>query len=205
MPRRPPLFPSYHPATVIREANMTHHRLSILTAVSLFALSLPVGAALAAGEPDPPPRNPPIPQQNQKPAPSNTTKDSKKKNQQKSEQEFRDGYRAAYALVQAGEYKAAFAAFKALDADDTPDVANYLGYTARKLGDYEASRFWYERALASDPKHVRTWQYYGMWHVEQGNMLKAADFLEQIRLICGGTGCKEYQDLKGGIEGTVVY
>ena len=31
------------------------------------------------------------------------------------------------------------------------------------------------------------------------------DFLEKIRLICGGTACKEYQDLKGGMEGTVVY
>jgi tetratricopeptide (TPR) repeat protein len=184
---------------------MTYRRLGVLTAASLFALSVSVGAVLAAGEPDPPASRYPNPQQNQKPAPSGTKDSAKKKNQQKSEQDFRDGYRAAYALVQAGEYKAAFAAFKALDADDTPDVANYLGYTARKLGDYEASRFWYERALASDPKHVRTWQYYGMWHVEQGNMLKAADFLEQIRLICGGTGCKEYQDLKGGMEGTVVY
>ena len=179
------------------------HRFGVLAVASLFALSVPIGAALAAGEPDPPPRNPPIPQpKSNQPAAKDT---KKKKSDQKSEQEFRDGYRAAYALVQAGDYKAAFAAFKALDSEDTPDVANYLGYTARKLGDYEASRTWYERALASDPKHVRTWQYYGMWHVEQGNMLKAADFLEQIRLICGGTGCKEYQDLKGGMEGTVVY
>ena len=184
---------------------MTRHRLGVLTAASLFALSVSLGTALAAGEPDPPSSRNPNPPQNQKPAP-NTTKDSaKKKNQQKSEQEFRDGYRAAYALVQAGEYQAAFAAFKALDADDTPDVANYLGYTARKLGDYEASRTWYERALASDANHVRTWQYYGMWHVEQGNMLKAQDFLERIRVICGNTDCKEYQDLKGGMEGTVVY
>jgi tetratricopeptide (TPR) repeat protein len=178
------------------------HRFGTLVVASLFALSLPLGAAFAAGEPDPPPRNPPPPQQKNNPPSQGTTK---KKNEQKSEQEFRDGYRAAYALVQAGQYKAAFAAFKALESDDTPDVANYLGYTARKLGDYEASRYWYERALAADPSHVRTWQYYGMWHVEQGNMLKAQDFLEKIRLICGGTGCKEYQDLKGGIEGTVVY
>ena len=128
-----------------------------------------------------------------------------KKKQKKSEQQFRDGYRAAYALVQAGRYKAAFAAFKALDADDTPDVANYIGYTARKLGDYQLSKYWYERALATDPNHVRTWQYYGMWHVEQGNMLKAADFLEKIEAICGGKICKEYQDLKGGMEGTVTY
>jgi tetratricopeptide (TPR) repeat protein len=178
------------------------HRLGTLAAASLFALSLPLGAALAAGEPDPPPRNPPPTQKNN--PPSQGIKE-KKKNDQKSEQDFRDGYRAAYALVQGGDYRAAFAAFKALGSDDTPDVANYLGYTARKLGDYDASKYWYERALAADPNHVRTWQYYGMWQVEQGNMLKARDYLETIRLICGGTACKEYQDLKGGIEGTVVY
>ena len=62
-----------------------------------------------------------------------------------------------------------------------------------------------ERALAADPKHVRTWQYYGMWHVEQGNKLKAADFLEKIEAICGNKTCKEYLDLKGGMEGTVTY
>ena len=89
---------------------MTHHRLGVLTAVSLFALSASFGAALAAGEPDPPVRNPPVPQQNQKSTPSGTKDSAKKKNQQKSEQEFRDGYRAAYALVQAGQYQAASSA-----------------------------------------------------------------------------------------------
>ena len=181
------------------------HRFGTLIVAALFALSMPLGAAFAAGEPDPPPRNPPPSQPKKNNPPSQGTKEKKNNYNDRSEQEFRDGYRAAYALVQAGDYRAAFAAFKALHSDDTPDVANYLGYTARKLGDYEASRYWYERALAADPNHVRTWQYYGMWHVEQGNMLKAQDFLEKIRLICGGTACKEYQDLKGGMEGTVVY
>ena len=180
-------------------------RFAVLTTASLFALSIGVGAVLAAGEPDPPSSRNPNPPQKQAPAGQQKTDTTKKKKDQKSEQEFRDGYRAAYALVQAGDYKAAFAAFKALDADDTPDVANYMGYTARKLGNYELSKYWYERALAADPKHVRTWQYYGMWHVEQGNMLKAADFLEKIEAICGGKTCKEYQDLKGGMEGTVTY
>jgi tetratricopeptide (TPR) repeat protein len=175
-------------------------RLGVLTAASLFALSVTAGAVLAAGDPDPARTNPGPSSGQQK-----STKDGKKKKDKKSEQEFRDGYRAAYALVQAGKYTEAFAAFKALDEDDHPDVANYLGYTARKLGNYELSRVWYERALAADPKHVRTWQYYGMWHVEQGNKLKAADFLEKIEAICGNKSCKEYQDLKGGMEGTVTY
>jgi tetratricopeptide (TPR) repeat protein len=180
---------------------MTRYRLGVLTAATLFAASLGVGSVLAAGEPDPRPTNPPS-------SSGGTSKpkqgSNKKKKQEKTEQEFRSQYRAAYALVQDGKYAEAFAAFKAMDEDDHPDVANYLGYTARKLGNYDLSRVWYERALEMDPKHVRTWQYYGMWHVEQGNKLKAADFLENIRLICG-TDCKEYQDLKGGMEGTVTY
>jgi tetratricopeptide (TPR) repeat protein len=176
-----------------------YNRLGVLTAASLFALSVTAGAAIAAGDPEP---KGPSPSSNQ---PKNTKDTKKKKDQKKSEQEFRDGYRAAYALVQSGQYAEAFAAFKGLDEDDHPDVANYLGYTARKMGNYDLSKVWYERALAADPKHVRTYQYYGMWHVEQGNMLKAKDFLERIEAICGNKACKEYQDLKGGMEGTVSY
>ena len=59
-------------------------------------------------------------------------------------------------------------------------------------------------ALAANPKYARTWSYYGMWHAEQGNLLKAQDILEKVRSICG-TECKEYTELKGVIEGTVVY
>jgi len=44
-----------------------------------------------------------------------------------------------------------------------------------------ATQSWYENALAVGPDHVRMWQYYGTWDVEQGNMLKARDFLEEIR------------------------
>ena len=185
------------------------HRLAVVSVASLFALSLGVsGAFAAAGEPDTPQQRNPNPIQQQRPVAQpkeTTTQPQKKKKDQRSEQQFRDGYGLAFSLVQASQYETAFATLKDLDADDNADVANLLGYTARKLGDYELSKAWYERALASDPKHVRTWQYYGMWHVEQGNMLKAADFLQKIEAICGGKACKEYQDLKGGMEGTVTY
>jgi tetratricopeptide (TPR) repeat protein len=179
-------------------------RLGTLTVASLLALSLGVSGAIAAGGSGGPPdsRDPnPIKKESGEPR-SKTGQKSKK--ERKSEQDFRDGYMLAVQLVHAEQYEAAFAAFAQLEANHVPDVANYLGYTARKLGDYKLSKTWYERALASDPKHVRTWQYYGMWQVEQGNMLKAADFLENIRLICG-TECQEYRDLKGGMEGMVTY
>src|ERR1051325_4095017 len=94
------------------------HRLAVLTAVSLFTLSLGVGAVFAAGEPDPRPTNPPPPSSTGQP--KGKTGATKKK-QQKSEREFLDQYRAAYALKLAGDYPAAFAAFKALEADGRPD------------------------------------------------------------------------------------
>src|ERR1044072_4809862 len=123
MPRTARLFPEDHGGGLFRPGRnrMPRIRFAVLTAASLFALSIGAGAVLAAGEPDPPGSRNPNPQTKQVPAGQQTT-DAKKKKDQKSEQEFRDGYRAAYALVQAGDSKAAFAAFKALDADDTPDV-----------------------------------------------------------------------------------
>jgi tetratricopeptide (TPR) repeat protein len=177
-------------------------RLGALAATVLFGLAVSLGPMLAAGDPEP--RTSPEPKGS---APKGDKQKSgqKKKKDQRSEQEFIDGYRAARALVLDGKYEEGIAAFKALGRDDSAEVANYIGYANRKLGNYDLAKVWYEKALAIDPNHVRTWQYYGMWHVEQGNMLKAADFLEKIRLICGGAGCQEFQDLKGAMEGTVVY
>jgi tetratricopeptide (TPR) repeat protein len=177
-------------------------RLGALAATVLFGLAVSLGPVLAAGDPDP--RTSPEPK-GSAPKGGNQKSGQKKKKNHRTEQQFIDGYRAARALVLEGKYAEGIAAFKALGRDDSAEVANYIGYANRKLGNYDLAKVWYDKALAIDPNHVRTWQYYGMWHVEQGNMLKAADFLEKIRLICGGTGCQEYQDLKGGMEGTVVY
>jgi len=127
----------------------------------------------------------------------------KKKNDQQSQQEYQeyiDGYKAARALVLDGKYEGAIQAFRALGHDDSAEVANYVGYAYRKLGDYELSKVWYDRALAADPEHVRTWEYYGLWHLEQGNKLKAHDFLEKVHALCGNTTCQEYVDLKAAIE-----
>jgi tetratricopeptide (TPR) repeat protein len=179
------------------------HRLAVFGGALLFAIAICAGPARAAGDPEPreaPPSPPPA--STEKP---DSKASQKKKHEKKSEQEFIDGYRAARALALEGKYREAIAAFLALGHDDSAEVANYIGYANRKLGNYEAAKIWYEKALAADPNHVRTWQYYGMWHVEQGNLLKAKDFLEKIRAICGGTGCREYADLEAAIEGNISY
>ena len=73
---------------------------------------------------------------------------------------------------------------KALGQDDNAAVANLIGYSYRKLGDYRVSQIWYERALKTDPNHVKTWQYYGLWQLEQGNRDQAQYHLNRIAQIC---------------------
>jgi tetratricopeptide (TPR) repeat protein len=125
--------------------------------------------------------------------------------QQLAEEKFLRDYRAARAMILDGNYRGGIAAMHALGHDEHPDVANYVGYAYRKLGAYDDSRIWYEKALAADPRHVRTWSYYGMWHMEQGNRLKAEDFLQKVKLICGDTSCEEYRQLRAVIDGTATY
>jgi len=123
-----------------------------------------------------------------------------------SAEDFLVGYRAAYALIyDKGDYIAGIAQLRTLGYDDNADVATLIGYASRRLGRYDDAKSWYERALAADPNHAVTWSYYGMWHAEQGNLLKAKDDLEKVRAICGNTECREYVMLKNVIDGTVTY
>ena len=125
--------------------------------------------------------------------------------QQQADAKFLRDYRVARELILAGNYQAGIAAMHALGHDEHPDVANYIGYSYRRMGNYDQSKVWYERALASDPDHVRTWSYYGMWQMEQGNRLKALDDLQKVKLLCGNTNCQEYIQLKAVIDGTGSY
>lgn len=123
---------------------------------------------------------------------------------QLAHEKFLREYRAARQIL-SGDYKAGIAAMHALGQDEHPDVANYIGYANRKLGNYDQSKIWYEKALAADPTHVRTWSYYGMWHMEQGNRLKAEDYLTKVNALCGNATCKEFIELKAVIAGTASY
>jgi tetratricopeptide (TPR) repeat protein len=117
-----------------------------------------------------------------------------------SEQIFAAGYRAAYdAIYSRGEYAAAIDQLKALHRDDSAPVANLIGYSYRKLGDYKLSQIWYERALKADPTHVKTWQYYGLWQVEQGNRDQAQYHLSKVAALAG-TSSEEYRSLAAALE-----
>jgi hypothetical protein len=46
---------------------------------------------------------------------------------------------------------------------------------------------------------VLTWQYYGLWQIEQGNRDQASYHLGRIAAICG-TACEEYRSLAAALE-----
>jgi tetratricopeptide (TPR) repeat protein len=191
-----------------------HHDRIGLVAAALLSLAVGAAPALAVGTEEPPaPVTKPEDKKadEKKPEQKGTEtkgtetkgddKDKKPEGEKKSERDFRDGY----TLLQSSRYDDAIVAFRVLGHDDHPDVANSIGFASRKLGRYDDAKVWYEKALAADPRHVRTWSYYGMWHAEQGNRLKAEDFLQKVVSICGNTSCREYTELKGVIEGTATY
>jgi tetratricopeptide (TPR) repeat protein len=156
-------------------------RLLMLAMFSLAVVAAP-GLAYAAPDNDPPPSD---------------TKSKKKKseNGSRSYAAFAEGYRAAYTTIyDRHDYASAIDQLKALGQDDSAAVANLIGYSYRKLGDYKVSQVWYERALKADPNHVKTWQYYGLWQVEQGNRDQAQYHLSRIAAI-SGTASEEYRSL----------
>src|ERR1700738_1503586 len=161
--------------------------------LAMYALGLSavpmVTSAKAAGGDNPSP-------------PTDSTKDKKKKDRSSSidDPRFIEGYRTAYATIyDRNDYASAIEQLKALGQDDRADVANLIGYSYRKLGDYKVSQIWYERALKADPSHVRTWQYYGLWQLEQGNRDQAQYHLNKIAQLAG-TDSAEYRSLAAALE-----
>jgi tetratricopeptide (TPR) repeat protein len=138
------------------------------------------------------------------PPPSSSGKKAKKKTSEVppsiQDAAFAKGYRTAYATIyDRNDYAAAIEQLKALGHDDSAAVANLIGYSYRKLGDYKVSQIWYERALKADPNHVKTWQYYGLWQVEQGNREQAQYHLNRIAALAG-TNSEEYRSLAAALE-----
>jgi tetratricopeptide (TPR) repeat protein len=184
---------------------ITLRRIGIIAAAALLVTAVGMKPLYAMGG-DENPSKPP------QPADDGSKKKKKKKNnaveqqqQQQAYEKFLRGYRDARLVILAGNYAGGLAAMRALGHDDNADVANYIGYAYRKLGDYKDSKIWYEKALAADPNHVRTWSYYGMWQMEQGNRLKALDDLQKVKLICGNTDCEAFRQLKDVIDGKATY
>ena len=79
-----------------------------------------------------------------------------------------------------------------------PDTLNYLGFTTRKLGDYENGEKYYLQGLALDPNHIGINEYLGELYVATNRIDLAKERLEVLTKC----NCEEYFELKQIIDGT---
>ena len=77
------------------------------------------------------------------------------------------------------------------------DTLNYLGFTTRKLGDFENGEKYYLLGLDIEPNHIGINEYLGELYVATNRLNLAKERL-QILETCN---CKEYNELKAVIDG----
>ena len=77
------------------------------------------------------------------------------------------------------------------------DTLNYLGFTTRKLGDFENGEKYYLQGLAVDPKHKGINEYLGELYVATNRHNLAVERLGVLE----GCNCDEYDQLKAVIAG----
>ena len=77
------------------------------------------------------------------------------------------------------------------------DTLNYLGFTTRKLGDYEKGEDFYLQGLQIEPDHNGINEYLGELYIATNRMDLAKERLNVLK----SCDCKEYNQLKEIIEG----
>jgi len=78
------------------------------------------------------------------------------------------------------------------------DTLNYLGFTTRKLGNYEKGEKYYLEGLTIEPNHTGINEYLGELYVVTNRIDLAKERLEILK----SCNCEEYQELKEIIDGT---
>jgi len=85
------------------------------------------------------------------------------------------------------------------DKPKNPDAYNLLGYSNRKLGQYDLAVRYYTKALDLDAKHRGANEYLGEAYLELNKLPEAEARLAKLNEVCG-TDCKEYKALAEAVE-----
>ena len=110
---------------------------------------------------------------------------------------FQEGFEKA----QAGDYVDAIDVFKAVVMNEptNADAWNMLGFSHRKLNEFQKAWNAYERALAIDPEHRGAHEYIGEWYLMQGDVASAKAQLAKLTVLCP-EGCIERETLAKSID-----
>jgi tetratricopeptide (TPR) repeat protein len=99
------------------------------------------------------------------------------------------------------DYQGAIAMLNQIVANDpnNADAYNYLGFSYRKLGQFDKAKQYYGKALEIDPEHVGANEYLGELYLEIGDLPAAEERLKVLDDACF-FGCDEYNDLEMKIQ-----
>ena len=100
-------------------------------------------------------------------------------------------------MIENKQFEQAILELNQADQDDA-DVANLLGYSNRKLENYEVALKYYQHALSIDPEHKGANEYLGELYLETGEIDKAKQRLVILDDACFFP-CSEYTTLKSSI------
>lgn len=108
---------------------------------------------------------------------------------------------AAREQIAAKKWAAAIDELKKVNATDSADWNNLMGYSLRKAKtpDYDAAERHYNEALRLDPKHRGALEYSGELYLMKGDLAKAEQRLATLDKLCTFS-CAEYRDLKKSVE-----
>ncbi len=82
---------------------------------------------------------------------------------------------------------------KAYSSDKkNPDILNYMGYTSRKIGNFEQAEKFYLTGLKIKPDHNGINEYLGELYVQTNRIDKANERLDVLK----NCNCEEYKDLE---------
>lgn len=115
--------------------------------------------------------------------------------------DINENFRNGSMLIEYEMYEDAITYLLRADKEEpnNADINNLLGFSHRKLGQYNKANHYYQKALRIDPKHRGALEYLGELYLETNQLSKAKQQLARLDEVCL-LSCDEYKKLKRAIE-----
>ncbi len=111
--------------------------------------------------------------------------------------DYGDGEKA----VKEGRYQDAVNSFtKVVQREpDNANAHNYLGFSLRKLGQFDKAQAHYRTALQIEPNHKAALEYYGELFLQIKDLPRAEEQLARLERVCP-SGCTERSELEKAVK-----
>lgn len=80
------------------------------------------------------------------------------------------------------------------------DAFTYKGFAYRKLGDVRKAKENYQKAIEINPAHLGANRYLAATYLEAGDLGRAFEQMQVIRMTCGAQNCQELDELEAEIN-----